>query len=270
MVSSFIPIFNEKSRKMVDLMERKLGGKIDMQRTMFKAAAETIMTASFGLNWPMQNKRGDDIHDLIIFILEGLQKRVQRVWLWNPIYKFTQEYKRNIVKFLAFYRFNRSALETKRMQLAEKLEHGEDELAIAKENHNQNYLQKCLQLELEQKWTDLEVCEEMDTIFVGSVDTSATTICGITLMLAIHQEYQERVVDEMREIFEDVNEPVTNEHLSRMTFLELVIKESIRHFPIAPYIGMTIRPKLNCLLFEKVYRIYSYKFIYRIRTRMHG
>lgn len=41
----------------------------------------------------------------------------------------------------------------------------------------------------------------------------------------------------MREIFEDVNEPVTNEHLSRMTFLELVIKESIRHFPIAPYIG---------------------------------
>lgn len=103
MVSSFIPIFNEKSRKMVDLMERKLGGKIDMQRTMFKAAAETIMTASFGLNWPMQNKRGDDIHDLIIFILEGLQKRVQRVWLWNPIYKFTQEYRRNIVKFHAFH-----------------------------------------------------------------------------------------------------------------------------------------------------------------------
>lgn len=56
-------------------------------------------------------------------------------------------------------------------------------------------------------------------------------------MLAIHPEYQERVVNEMREIFDDVDEPVTSEHISRMQFLELVMKESIRHFPIAPYIG---------------------------------
>lgn len=149
----------------------------------------------------------------------------------------TREYRTEIARFFEFYRFNRSALEIKRMELAEKLTQGEDELAIAKENHNMNYLQKCLQLELEKKFSDENVCEEMDTIFVGSVDTSAITINGLTLMLAIHQEYQDRVFDEMREIFDDVDEPVTIEHLSRMTFLELVIKESLRHFPIAPYLG---------------------------------
>lgn len=42
MVTSFIPIFNEKSRKMVDLMERKLGDKIDMQRTMFVSIYNTV------------------------------------------------------------------------------------------------------------------------------------------------------------------------------------------------------------------------------------
>lgn len=56
-------------------------------------------------------------------------------------------------------------------------------------------------------------------------------------MLAIHTHFQDRVFDEMLEIFEDVDEPVTNEHLSRMTFLDLVIKEAMRHFPIAPYLG---------------------------------
>lgn len=112
------------------------------------------------------------------------------------------------------------------MDLAEKLANGEDELAEAKENFAQNYLQKCLQMEREQKWSDLNVCEELDTIFVGSVDTTATTVNGITLMLAIHQEYQERVVDEMREIFQDIDEPVTSDHIARMTFLELCMKES--------------------------------------------
>lgn len=237
MVSSFVPIFNEKSKKMVDLMERQLGGIVDMHRIMFKASIDSIMNASFGVNWSMQNQRGDDIHDIIIAIMRGLQLRIQRMWLWNPIYQMTNEYKREISRFFQFYRFNRSALEHKRMELAEKLVHGEDELAIAKENNTMNYLQKCLQLELENKFTDENVCEEMDTIFVGSVDTSATTINGLTLMLAIHQDYQERVVDELREIFEDVNEPVTNEHLSEMRFMELCIKESLRHFPIAPYVG---------------------------------
>ncbi|XP_055308985.1 cytochrome P450 4V2-like [Sitodiplosis mosellana] len=237
MVKSFMPIFNEKFQKMADLMERQIGNNVDMHQIMFRASIDTIMCGSFGVNWTMQNRRGDEIHDLIIYIMQDVQKRIQRVWLWNPIYKLTQDYKMEMSKFHAFYQFVRTALENKRMDLAEKLEHGEDELAIAKQNNNQNYLQKCLQLELEQKWTNENVCEEMDTIFVASVDTSATILCGISLMLAIHQEYQERVVDEMREIFDDVNEPVTNDHLSRMTFLELVIKESMRYFPIAPFIG---------------------------------
>lgn len=218
-------------------MERQIGNKVDMHQIMFRASIDTIMCASFGVNWTMQNKRGNEIHDLIICIMEDVQRRIQRVWLWNPIYKLTQDYKMEMSKFQAFYRFSRTALENKRMNLAEKLEHGQDELAITKENNNQNYLQKCLQLELEQKWTDENVCEEMDTILVASVDTSATILCGITLMLAIHQEYQERVMDEMREIFDDINEPVANEHITRMTFLELVIKESMRYFPIAPFIG---------------------------------
>lgn len=237
MVASFVPIFNEKFRKMVDLMERQLGDTVDMHNIMFKAAIDSIMSASYGINWTMQNKRGDDIHDMIIQIMKGLQLRIQRIWLWNPIYHMTGEYKREISKFLKFYRFNRSALEAKKMDLAEKMVHGEDELELAKENNTLNYLQKCLLLERQGVFSDENVDEEMDTIFVGSVDTSAITTNGILLMLAIHPEYQDRVVDELREIFADVDEPVTQEHISKMNFLELVIKESMRFFPIAPIIG---------------------------------
>lgn len=237
MINSFLPIFNEKFKKMVDLMEKQLGENIDMHHTMFKASIETTLRASFGVNFTMQNRRGDEIRKIIMSLMESIQLRIQRIWLWNPIYNFTQDCIDERANFNRFYRFIRSVLETKRMNLAENWENGEDELKVTKENYNQNYLQKCLQLESEQKWNDQNVCEEMDTIFVGSVDTSATTLCGISLMLAIHQEYQDQVVQELHEIFEDANEIVTNEHLTRMTFLDLVIKESIRYFPVAPFIG---------------------------------
>lgn len=56
-------------------------------------------------------------------------------------------------------------------------------------------------------------------------------------MLAIHQEYQERLIDELRSVFSDANEPVTKEHLSKLSLTELILKETLRLFPVAPYIA---------------------------------
>lgn len=237
MVSTFVPTFNEKSAKMADLMGNDVGSFVDIHRYMFRASIDSVLASSFGLDWSLQNQHGDYIHDIILDAMHELQLRVQRVWLWSPIFVMTKQYTDLISKFNIFYRFNRSALEVKKMQLAEKMNHGVDELAIAKDNNNMNFLQKCLHLEREMKFDNVNVDEEMDTIVIASADTSATTMNGIVLMLAIHQEYQDRVVDELHEIFEDPFEPVTNEHLSRMTFLEIVMKESLRHFPVSPLIA---------------------------------
>ncbi|XP_031634229.1 probable cytochrome P450 4ac1 [Contarinia nasturtii] len=238
MVNSFLPIFNEKVEKMCNLMERKLNNDIDIYRFLFNASLDSVVCTAFGFNWSMQNSRGDEIHNIITLALRCIQNRIQKCWLWwTPIYKFTQNYTWETELFRKFYQFTRATLELKRIDLSEKLDHEENELAAAKNENRQNFLQKSLQLELEQKWTEEEVCQELDTLLVASIDTTATALYGTIIMLAIHQEYQERVVDEMREIFESINEPVTNDHLKRMTFLELVIKEALRHFPIVPFLG---------------------------------
>lgn len=66
-------------------------------------------------------------------------------------------------------------------------------------------------------------------------------------MLAIHHQYQDRVVEELRSIFTDADEPVTKEHVSQMHFLELVIKEALRLFPIAPFLGREVTADLPML-----------------------
>lgn len=65
--------------------------------------------------------------------------------------------------------FLAGALETKKIDLADKMSIGIDEIAMAKESYRMNYLQKCLQLESEGKFDDSDVCEEMQTILLGGM-----------------------------------------------------------------------------------------------------
>lgn len=56
-------------------------------------------------------------------------------------------------------------------------------------------------------------------------------------MLAMHPEFQNRVVAELRSILKNVDDPVTKEHIPLLTFMKLVIKESMRLFPTGPYLA---------------------------------
>lgn len=238
MVNTFLSIFNEKSQKMIDLMEANVGENVDMHRFAFKASLDSILSSSFDINWSLQNQRGDKLRDVILNIFERVQLRAQSIWMkWDPIYRFTNYYQIDNREYPKFHRVIDGILEAKKVDLAESLAHGDNVLAKAKESNRLNFLQKCLLLYSEKKFNDLNVRDEMQTILIGSVDTTASASSIITLMLAIHQDYQDRVVEELRTIFTDADEPVTAEHLSKMTYTELVIKESLRLLPIIVFIA---------------------------------
>lgn len=238
MVKSFIPIFNEKYKKMVDLMDRQVDEPVDMHLIMFKSTIDVVFQSSFDVNWSMQNHCGEQLRDLIVNLFERVQLRVHSIWMKPDIlYKRTNFNQLDDEAYPRFHRLVNSVLEVKKLDLAEKLVNGIDELAIVKETNSANFLQKCLLMEMENKFDDRDICEEMQTVLIGSIDTTSLTINGIILLLAIHQEYQDRVLEELHSIFTDPNEPVTHDHLQQMTFLELVIKEGSRHFPVAPYLG---------------------------------
>lgn len=55
-------------------------------------------------------------------------------------------------------------------------------------------------------------------------------------MLAMHKESQQKVIDEIEEIVDSVDE-IDNESLSKFSYVELVIKEALRLFPAGGIIG---------------------------------
>lgn len=68
---------------------------------------------------------------------------------------------------------------------------------------------------------------------IQSEDT-ATSICSFAVvMLGMYPEYQKRVVDEIRSVI-GWEEELREEHLQRLDELQMVLKETLRLFPIAP------------------------------------
>lgn len=53
-------------------------------------------------------------------------------------------------------------------------------------------------------------------------------------MIAMHKRVQEKIIAELRGVFSSVEDPVTSSTLTQLPYMKMVIKESMRLFPIAP------------------------------------
>lgn len=96
-------------------------------------------------------------------------------------------------------------------------------------------MDKLLKLCADGEFDDDLAKEQIETILVAGNDTTTVTASFALLMLAMHPEIQERVYQELQSVFTEQNEDISLEHLNQTPYLDMVIKETMRLFPAAPY-----------------------------------
>ncbi|ERL95426.1 hypothetical protein D910_12690 [Dendroctonus ponderosae] len=82
------------------------------------------------------------------------------------------------------------------------------------------------------KFTDEEIMDETLTLLFAGSDTTATVDSYTCTMLAMHEDIQEKVLAEILDVV-GPTESVGLDHLPQLKYLERVIKETMRLFPIA-------------------------------------
>lgn len=99
--------------------------------------------------------------------------------------------------------------------------------------------------------TNDDIVHEVNTIIVTGFETVSNTMSLITLILALHSEVQEKVFDELQSVFENSDEEVTEEHLAKLPYMDLVIKETMRFWTPIPFIAryLTKEMKIGNFLF---------------------
>ncbi|VVC93626.1 unnamed protein product [Leptidea sinapis] len=84
---------------------------------------------------------------------------------------------------------------------------------------------------------NIGIQEEVDTFMFEGHDTSAAGLTFCLLALAENETIQDKIVQELDEIFDGDNRDATLEDLAAMNYLERCIKESLRLYPPVPFIG---------------------------------
>lgn len=82
-----------------------------------------------------------------------------------------------------------------------------------------------------------DVFDELDVLIYTGADTSTHLAAYTLVMLAMHPEVQQRVIEELKSVFVSRDVPVDYDSIKKLTYLETVIKETLRLFPVIPYIG---------------------------------
>lgn len=68
-------------------------------------------------------------------------------------------------------------------------------------------------------------------------DTTSSGITFTLYLIAKHPHVQKRCFEEIQEVFANKDEPATLTHINKLTYIESVVKESLRLFPPVPIIG---------------------------------
>lgn len=66
-------------------------------------------------------------------------------------------------------------------------------------------------------------------------DTLGVGIPSTTLLIAFHPEVQQKMYEELQLVFNSGDEEVTEDHLDKLTYMEMVIKESLRFWTVVPW-----------------------------------
>uniref|UniRef100_A0A182TYW8 Uncharacterized protein n=1 Tax=Anopheles melas TaxID=34690 RepID=A0A182TYW8_9DIPT len=79
--------------------------------------------------------------------------------------------------------------------------------------------------------SDTEIVQNIYSIVGAGNDTTAHSLGHTCLFLAMHPGVQRKLYQELRDVFYSADEPISEEKLKQLSYMECVIKESLRLAP---------------------------------------
>ena len=139
--------------------------------------------------------------------------------------------------------FTRSIIKKRKMEFFDK----QQSIRVEVKDENENIymgtkkkraamMDTLLQAQMEGLIDDEGIIEETDTFTFEGHDTTSAGMTFTLLLLAHHQEIQEKLFQEIQEVTLDGNE-LTMDDLNKMNYMERVLKESMRLYPPVPFIS---------------------------------
>lgn len=179
---------------------------------------------------------------------EIIQNRQSKLWLhYDAIFRWSEDYKRHQSYIGTLHGFSNRVIRERREALRENQQLNAGASDAYDDDLGKKKRLAFLDLLLEYskrgttKWSNDDIREEVDTFMFEGHDTTSAAISWTLFLLGCYPQYQERVLEELDEIFGgDRDTPATMKNLMDMRYLECCIKDALRLFPSVPMMGRSI------------------------------
>lgn len=242
-LDSFMDTFNEQGQILVKCLKQDVGQDFDILERFSRLALDNICESAMGKKANTQTTNSEFVTRLqrgmwIAFI------RMFHVWYhFDAIFNQSSYYKeeKDIVRDLKSF--------TEEIVISKKEDYDQlkkNEIKL-EENESKRKVLLDLMIELSEdgaNFTDSDLRDHISTFVIAGSDTTATINSFVMLILGLYPDIQERVY---KEVMEQIgpDRPVNKEDLHELKYLERVIKETMRVFPVAPVIVRKITEDLD-------------------------
>lgn len=278
-LKSFIDLFNANSRAVVERMRKEDDKEFDCHDYMSECTVEILLETAMGVSKSTQDRSGFEYAMAVMKMCDILHLRHTKLWL-RPDWLFNlSKYGKDQNRLLdiihgltkkVIARKKQEFKSGKRNIIEESMQNGnantkntsveglsfgqaaglKDDLDVDDNDVGEKKRQAFLDLLMEAGQngtvlTDKEVKEQVDTIMFEGHDTTAAASSFFLSVMGCHPEIQEKVIQELDEIFGDSDRPATFQDTLEMKYLERCLMETLRMYPPVPIIARKINTDLK-------------------------
>ncbi|XP_067138066.1 cytochrome P450 4C1-like [Centruroides vittatus] len=238
-------VFMEHSNVLVEKLKQLQENEIFNVLEWIKyCTLDIIADIAVGVSLHSQTKNDQEYVSALHRILKYFPE-----WLLNPMYWFSpiffmskmgKNYKRDIE---IIHRFNEKVFKRKKGNYVKKMQEQHSLEKDARHEQEpktkQRLIDSLLDLHVKQGlMSEDDVIKDMGGTILAGYDSTAHAMSWTLYFLGRCHEIQEKMYQELQEIFkDDLNRDITVDDLKKMTYLECVIKESMRIYPPFPVIA---------------------------------
>ncbi|XP_039309280.1 cytochrome P450 4C1 isoform X1 [Solenopsis invicta] len=244
----------EKAKLLTECLQRKMdenpGNAVNIFPFLMNAALDIICETAMGMDLHVQGRVQSPHITAIQKIAKLTTIRMFQPWLWiDWLYYLTPAGRQYKSTLKIVHEFADEVIKKKKLE-----QHSKTDLIKLKNKDNDIGKKKkttFLDVLLEENakndtpMSDNELRAHVDTIMSAGHGTTAVAVCWTLFLLGNNPDHQEKVHEELEEVFRDSETPATKEQLNDLKYLSRVIDETLRIFPSAPTISRKLMKEVK-------------------------
>ncbi|XP_065220166.1 cytochrome P450 4C1-like [Planococcus citri] len=245
-LDNFIPIFNRNAQLMTEKLASTKGSPVDVDSYVSLCTLDVICETAMGTRIGFQMGEASDYVAAIKKAGEIVLRKSLTFWMINDFFFYMspvgREYRRT-VKLL--HDFTEKVIKERKLTYQPNTLQEETEFGTLKQR--KSFLDCLIDMQRENpdEMSDLGIREEVDTFMFEGQDTTSVAITWALFMIACHEDVQEKLHEEIQQVFGDSDREATYQDVQQLTYLEMVIKESLRLYPSVPYFSRLLTTDLK-------------------------